>query len=385
MYESLALLQEATGADKQEIQRTLLSAADVVSDSPDAQYRVARRLARHGLKEAAIRLYREASEKVPLAPEPYLESLDLAAELVDGRTVAWAASHLLAHGWVNVQDELHKKARSQAADVENKLRRAGRTSEADALVEQVRRADTRDLVVRIGWQGDADIDLRVVEPPGTVCCAQNRVTGAGGVLVRDSFGKDAGSAKNTAELYVCARALPGDYEIRVDRVWGSPLGGRVKVEVTYHEGSPDEKHDTFYVPLGATKPLLVKLETGRRTGLLAIPQYVPPGVGVASSGRLPIQELMGLSDRTSAGDPGGRAGPYGGPQHLFQFGGAVGGGAVAFNPTITPFFFGAGFTAQAVISADRRYVRLNVFPQFNSLAGERRFQVTGAAGGGFGQ
>ena len=69
---------------------------------------------------------------------------------------------------------------------------------------------------------------------------------------------------------------------------------------------------------------------------------------------------------------------YTGPQQLHQFGG----GAVAFNPTVQQFFFGAGFGAQAVVSADRRYVRLSVFPSFTQLSGEKRFTVTGAAGGG---
>src|SRR2546422_8413021 len=40
---------------------------------------------------------------------------------------------------------------------------------------------------------------------GTVCSAQNRMTPAGGVLVTDGRGKDPGSEKNPAELYVCAQ------------------------------------------------------------------------------------------------------------------------------------------------------------------------------------
>jgi len=59
----------------------------------------------------------------------------------------------------------------------------------------------------------------------------------------------------------------------------------------------------------------------------------------------------------------------------------VANGAVAFDPQITQFFNGAGMSVQAVISADRRYVRLNLFPFFNSIAGERRFAVSGGAGG----
>ena len=375
MYEALALVQEANNEDKDEIKRTLLSAADVLSESPDAQYRVARALARHGLKETAIRLYRDIADKAPEVPQPYAESLDLAADIGDVATVTWAATTILSQAWVGVHDELHKKARSRTAELEQRLRKEHRTKEADALVEQVRLADTRDLVVRITWQGDADIDLKVLEPLGTVCSVQNRLTPAGGVLVQDSFGKDPGSAKNPAELYVCARGLPGDYEIRLERVWGNPQGGRVKVEVTYAEGTPNEKHETHFVAVTSTKPLVVKLESGRRTQLLAIPQFVTPPVS-SEHASSPYQQLIAYTEEQA------RRNGYTGPQQLHQFGGTASGGAVAFNPTVTQFFFGAGLGVQAVVSADRRYVRISVVPSFTQLAGEKRFTVTGAAAGG---
>jgi hypothetical protein len=375
MYEALALALEASSADKQEIERALLSAADVVSDSPDAQYRVARMLARHDLKASAIRLYREVSEQAPLAPEPYAESLDVALVIGDFQTVRWAATRLLSQGWVEHQDELYKKARNSATEMERRLRRDGRDKEADELATALRHADRRDLVIRMTWQGDADIDLRVLEPLGTVCSAQNRMTPAGGVLVKDGSGKDPGSDKNPAELYVCGQGLPGPYEITVHRVWGSPLGGRVKIEVTYHERTDSEKHQTHYIPVTGTKPLIVQLDAGRRTQLLAVPQVVPARSSAGQSAT-PLQQLQQLA-QSQSGDR------FGGPQQLFQVGGAnVAGGAVAFDPTITTFFVGPGLAVQAVVSADRRYVRLSLFPFFNQLAGERRFTVSGAVGGG---
>jgi hypothetical protein len=373
MYEALALVQEANNEDKEEIKRTLLSAADVLADSPDSQFRVARALVRHGLKETALRLYRDIADKAPDAPQPLAESLDLAAETHDVRTLTWAATRILSQAWIGIHDELHKKARSGTTETERWLRAEGREKEADELAEQVRQADSRDLVIRITWQGDADIDLKVLEPLGTVCSVQNRMTPAGGVLVQDSFGKDPGSSKNPAELYVCARGLPGDYEVRLERVWGNPQGGRVKVEVTYSEGTPNEKRENHFVAVTSTKPLVVKLESGRRTQLLAIPQFVTPPVSSAHA-QTPYQQLIAYTNAQA------QQNGYTGPQQLHQFGG----GAVAFNPTVQQFFFGAGFGAQAVVSADRRYVRLSIFPSFTQLSGEKRFTVTGAAAGGFG-
>jgi hypothetical protein len=164
----------------------------------------------------------------------------------------------------------------------------------------------------------------------------------------------------------------------LERVWGNPLGGRVKVEVTYYEGSSSEKRESHYVPVTATKPLVVKLDSGRRTQLLAIPQFYTPPVSEAHA-RMPYYQLIARSQAES-----NSANRYGGPQQLFQFGPSVGPGAVAFNPTIQQFFFGAGVGVQAVVSADRRYVRMSIFPSFTQLTGERRFTVTGAVGGGGG-
>jgi general secretion pathway protein D len=59
----------------------------------------------------------------------------------------------------------------------------------------------------------------------------------------------------------------------------------------------------------------------------------------------------------------------------------VAAGAVAFDPQIQQFFNGAFLGVQAVISADRRYVRLSLFPSFTNISGEKRFTVTGGAGG----
>jgi hypothetical protein len=36
---------------------------------------------------------------------------------------------------------------------------------------------------------------------------------------------------------------------------------------------------------------------------------------------------------------------------------------------------------QAVVSGDRRYVRMSIFPSFTQLSGEKRFTTTGAVGG----
>jgi type II secretory pathway component GspD/PulD (secretin) len=57
----------------------------------------------------------------------------------------------------------------------------------------------------------------------------------------------------------------------------------------------------------------------------------------------------------------------------------VGFGAVGFTPQITVLPEGVQMTVQAVISADRRYVRLTVIPQFTAITDVQEFSfVTGA-------
>lgn len=360
MYEALAIAQEASGADKEEIRRTLLSAADVVHDSADAQYRVARLLARHNLKESAIRLYRQAAQQAPFATEPYTESLALAVQIDDVQTVRWAASKLLGEAWIEANEELHRLARTKLLEMDQKLRSAGRQQEAAELLAAVRAADTHDLMVHATWDGDADVDLVVVEPLGTHCSVNNRRTPAGGVLVKDGFGKHA------EELYICSRGLPGPYEIRVRRVWGTPDGRKVRIEVVRGMGTPQEKRSTHYLTVEAERPLLVQLDSGRRQELLSIPQALPTALSSAERD-LPIQKLKAMAERMDKKFDGATA--------LFQFGG----GAVAFDPVVSDFFDGAGLGVQAIVSPDRRYVRLQLMPFITDLVGERRFPITGTA------
>jgi hypothetical protein len=56
--------------------------------------------------------------------------------------------------------------------------------------------------------------------------------------------------------------------------------------------------------------------------------------------------------------------------------------AVAFQPVIGSFPNGATMSATPVVSADRRYVRISVNPQFTALNGFDNFQIPAAVSGG---
>src|SRR5262249_1374926 len=55
--------------------------------------------------------------------------------------------------------------------------------------------------------------------------------------------------------------------------------------------------------------------------------------------------------------------------------------SVGFQPQITVLPEGVQMTVQAVISADRRYVRLTVIPSFTAITDVQQFSFIGAAGG----
>jgi hypothetical protein len=57
------------------------------------------------------------------------------------------------------------------------------------------------------------------------------------------------------------------------------------------------------------------------------------------------------------------------------------GNAVGYQPVITTLSEGAQMSASAVISADRRYVRINAVPFFSSIGPINTFNFASGAGG----
>lgn len=57
---------------------------------------------------------------------------------------------------------------------------------------------------------------------------------------------------------------------------------------------------------------------------------------------------------------------------------------IAYTPIVSPILNGAALTAQPVVSADRRYVRMTLNPYFNVVNGFTTYSAPiGAVGGGF--
>ncbi len=85
-----------------------------------------------------------------------------------------------------------------------------------------------DMMLKLTWTGDADLDLSVEEPNGGICSFENPFTNAGGAYTHDGYGP---KAANCFEEYICASALPGDYVVRVRAIDGEAVGHRATLTI----------------------------------------------------------------------------------------------------------------------------------------------------------
>lgn len=369
MYEVLALTLEIQGAPKAEVERALLSQIDFAATDPQALMVSAAYLVRFGVDRPALRLYRQASELAPERPEPYLLGLRLAQKLDDDDALTWAARGVLTSAWGEGHVQQHRDAENRVADRAAELQAEGKGSQAETLLTAVRVAKQVDLQIRVDWGGEGDLDLSVHEPSGTACSFENPLTAGGGVLTHDGHGP---KQEDCYDEYVCAAGFPGVYRVEVRHAWGDIVGKRAKVTITRGRGTPHESVREVVVPATSDGTTLrVTVPDGRRAELLAVPEQGENRVEAQPSGGRLVGRLDADAERAARRFQ----------ESLFrQVGGAVGGvspvvgaGAVGYQPNITTLSEGVTLSAQAVVSADRRYVRLSLSPAFTAVTGVEAF------------
>jgi hypothetical protein len=249
------------------------------------------------------------------------------------------------------------------------------------------------------WTGDADIDLSVEEPSGTICSTRQARTTSGGVHLGDvasTEGKPGNAAtaiKGLSEAYVCPEAFNGEYRLLIKNVWGRPTGGKVTVDVYTDFGTDQQSVDRQQIPIAEKNAIGVfEVKNGRRKD--ALPEAQVANIAKAQNAvnkQILAQQLAGLDDTQATRDflsalTGGNNGnPNAFRRPFFRR------GAVGYRPQIERFPEGAGFQATAVISADRRYVRVSPTPffsqinevsTFNFVTGQGQQQQGGQGGGG---
>src|SRR5262249_1988242 len=171
----------------------------------------------------------------------------------------WAATNLLQRDWGMENAVFHEQAKKAINDVAERLEKAGRAADAAQTRALATKNRERDLVIDMVWAEQADIDMTVAEPVGTVCAARTPRTPAGGLWTGDNL-------KQNEETYVAARAFNGSFEVAIRRVWGKPVADKVTIRVTKHQGSDNESVElhTLVLDSKGEAKLKVNMADGRR-------------------------------------------------------------------------------------------------------------------------
>ena len=399
MYEAMGLAMQADERPKEEIERAVMSAVDFMNNPADLMY-LGVYMTRLGLDQRAMQLFRQTAQLMPAWPAAYMHGLMAAQRLGDLEGVQWASLGILRQAWTSDHQEIWKAGLFAAKDVLEKLRSSNRAAEADRFQAALDEAVQRDCVVIVSWTGEADVDLLVEEPSGSVCSLRNPRTSAGGVLLGDStsrLGRDD-SAEGCREVYVCPEGFTGTYRLLVRRVWGNVAAGKVNVEVCTHYRSKDAVDVNKKLSLKGDEAVVAfDLEGGRRKEMLAEQQLANAAAGQVAIGRqilaqqldavADVDALRSLAYARETGSTGGN-----GFNPFFRR------GAVGYQPVIISLPEGTNMSATAVISADRRYVRITPSPLFSGVGEVNTFNMstgasgtsnggtggTGFSGGGFG-
>lgn len=377
MFPVLASTKKYLGRPPEEVERVLLSQVDLAGDDVQSMVYSGAYLTRFGADRKALEMYQQASSVEPTRPEPYVMGLKLAVKLKDHAAIQWAACGILTNAWTRDHVQLHQEAVDTANDSIRALREAGRTAEADQFAVAIEDAQKHDLRLRLSWVGQGDLDLIVEEPWGTICSIDTPQSPGGGVLVHDGSGPNP---RNCFDEYVCAQGAAGYYRVRVRHIWGDIVGKRARLEVIRYQGTDRESRNVFTVQLGKEDATIrVSLKDGRRSERLQIAEQPDREVSVLESKpRRGIRDLIGGMDgnQRKSGQRFGRS----------RRGGQ--GGQTGYTPIVSLLSEGASLSAMAVVSGDRRYVRLSLQPTFNQITDVFTFSFinngnpNGGGGGG---
>ncbi|MCY2988149.1 MAG: hypothetical protein NTY19_09840 [Planctomycetota bacterium] len=387
MYESLALALKASHAPDEDVERALMSAVDFSSSLDDVMY-VAVYMTHMGLDGRALKLFRQVAAAQPSRPEPYLQGLAAAQRLQDTAGIQWACVGILSQAWPQDEQQLEQSATRIARATYEQLVADKQTAEAERFKQQIDQAQLRDCVVRISWTGDADLDLVVEEPSGTVCSASHPRSASGGVMLGDTFPRLGGeSSAGYAEYYVCPQGFSGQYRMLVKRIWGRPSVGKVTVDVVTHYNPAaverSEKSQSFrqQVPIDDKNAIVTfDLSDGRRQEPLADQQIANVARSQQAIGRDVLAQQFSAYERSDAVTDYLRS-----ALEAERAGRLPRRNAVGYRPEITTLPEGTNFSCKAVISADRRYVRCTPMPMFSGIGDVSTFTFQGnTAGGGAG-
>jgi hypothetical protein len=386
MYEALAVALEAAGRPQAEVERALLSSADFAT-TPTDLLRLAEYLARFGCHRRSLEVCRRVTLLEPRNRQAFALAMGLADKLLDTAAVQWACSGVLRHDWPASEREIAVRAGRLARATIRRLEAEGEAAAAESFARAIDEALIRDLDVLVSWTGDADVDLVVEEPPGTVCSVVGPQSASGGMLLADEEasltdamtdslgGAHLAGDATSCERYVATEGFPGTYRVLVRRITGSVAGDTITAEVTVHRGTSAERRMRKQLAVGGDEILLeITVPNGRRREPLeeaALAEVVQRQVGVSRS--ILAQQLAAMADPEAKASLARSRGPDGGATPPIGFGGRS---AVGYQPIISTLPEGVNLFARAVVSADRRYVRITSTPLFSRVGNVTQFNFT---------
>jgi hypothetical protein len=383
MYESLGIAMELSGKSKSEIERVVMSAADFSTSADELVY-IAQYLSRLGLDRRAMLVYQQVAKLEPLRSEAYALGLRAAQRCDDEAGIRWATVGILGQAWPSEFAEIELTGSRVARALLERLASEGREADRESYLEQLQEAVVRDCLVRVSWTGEADVDVAVEEPSGTICSLGEPRTTSGGVSLGDEFASGDKASGEQSEVYVCPQGFAGTYRVLIRKVWGEVTAGKVTVEVYTHLRGGEMQHERQQIELVDNEAMVVfDLNRGRRTEPLAAAQLAGAVKRQQAISRAVLAQQLG-----SGSDPSVAPNR---PLDALARRALFGAGAVGYMPIIVTLPEGRTMTATAVVSADRRYVRIGVAPTFSDVPRVTTFTFAGAseetgggAGGGLG-
>ncbi len=376
MYEGIMLAMQISGASTEEVERAVMTSVDF-SDNPDDLMSAALFMTKHGMERRSLKLLRSIAESNPARHEPFAIAMRAARAIEDDEAIQWATLGILAQEWPE-NPEILRDAFLAAESIKLDLQRNGDVAALKTFESQLAEALYRDCIIKITWTGDADLDLYVEEPGGTICSRENTRSLCGGVMMGDNASRRDESGQ-VSEYYVVPRGFTGDYRMAIRRVWGEVPTGKVTVEVYRNYRSPDETSMKRQVKMDDTGAIVVfNLDKGRRTEKLnlAAIQTAAAQEFLADRG-LMAQRLAGYSESSAS-----RHARSANPDRQRQIArNQLNPRDAGFRPEIEVFPTGVGMSVQAT-TADRLYVIVSTpFQLFSDITEVSTFNfVTGDAG-----
>ena len=401
MFQALGLSMQILGRPNAEIERAIMSAVDLSDNLQDAML-AAIYMSRNGMVDRSLRVLEDLSKANPSATQPYEVGLSIAEQHNNIRGLRWTSKGVLAQEWPD-KPELAKRARYAAAAVKTELKKAGNVEELVAFENEIAAARQRDCFIEVTWTGDADIDVYVDEPGGTICSRLNPRTTAGGIYYGDVYSIGKSNSGLMKEQYVLPKGFSGDYRLIIRRMMGEVTSGKVNVAIHNHFQSGQEASLQKSVKLDQKGAIvLFKLANGRRADDLdehTLDTLVRKKIALTRTAlSQKLAKFVSAPENYVLAQQGG-GGFAGGGDDSFPGIGNNGGNnnspfstfspsVVGYTPQITQLPTGTSLQVNHATTADRLYVLISATPNLRTITEVVTFNILGnadnATGGGGG-